>query len=86
MNYFRVLKECFKGGLDAGGGVGNGIAGPTGRSKGGIIRSGQIYGDCEQSIEKLKKQWTQFTSETFLAIAEEEMRLRREERQGARQR
>jgi len=44
-----------------------------------IIRSGQVYGDWEQSIEKLREQWNQFMCETFRAIAEEEMRLRREE-------
>jgi hypothetical protein len=44
-----------------------------------IMRSGQVYGDREQSIERLKEQWTQFMSETFRAIAAEEMRLRREE-------
>jgi len=44
-----------------------------------IMRSDQGYGDLEQSIEKLKEQWTQFMSESFRAIAEEEMRLRREE-------
>jgi hypothetical protein len=44
-----------------------------------IIRSGRVYGDWEKSIEKLKGQWTQFMSETFRAIAEEEMRLRRVE-------
>jgi hypothetical protein len=44
-----------------------------------IIHSGQVYGDWEQSIERLKEQWTQFMSETFRAIAEEEMRLRHEE-------
>ena len=44
-----------------------------------IIRSGQVYGDWEQSIEKLREQWTQFMTEAFRAIAEEEMRLRREE-------
>jgi hypothetical protein len=43
------------------------------------IHSGQGYGDWEQSIEKLKEQWTQFMSETFRAIAEEEMRLRHQE-------
>jgi hypothetical protein len=45
----------------------------------GIMRLGQVCGDWEHSIEKLKEQWTRFTSETFLAIAEEEMRLQREE-------
>jgi hypothetical protein len=44
-----------------------------------IIRSGPVCGDREQSIEKLREQWTQFMSETFRAIAAEEMRLRREE-------
>jgi hypothetical protein len=44
-----------------------------------IIHSDQVYGDWEQPIEKLKNQWTQFMSETFRAIAEQEMRLRREE-------
>ena len=44
-----------------------------------IMRSGQIYGDAEQSLEKLREKWTQFMSETFCAIAAEEIRLRREE-------
>jgi len=44
-----------------------------------IIRSGQVYGDWEQSIEKLREQWTQFMTEAFRTIAEEEMRLRRAE-------
>ena len=43
------------------------------------IHSDLVYGDWEQSIEKLKEQWTQFMSQTFRAIAAEEMRLRREE-------
>jgi|ERR1700730_4306589 hypothetical protein len=46
---------------------------------GGILRSSQVYGDCEEPLEKLKEQWTQFMHETFLAIAELEMKLRREE-------
>ena len=37
---------------------------------GGILRSSQVYGDCEEPLEKLKEQWTQFMHETFLAIAE----------------
>jgi hypothetical protein len=44
-----------------------------------IVRSDQVYGDWEQSLEKLNEQWTQFMSETFRALAAEEMRLRREE-------
>jgi len=47
--------------------------------EGEIIQSGQVYGDCEEPLEKLKEQWARFMDETFLAIAEEEMRLRREE-------
>ena len=44
-----------------------------------IMCSGPAYDDWAQSIAKLKEQWTQFMSETFFAIAEEEMKLRREE-------
>jgi hypothetical protein len=44
-----------------------------------IVRSGQVYGGGEQSIEKLRRQWAQFMSDTFRAIAAEEMRLRGEE-------
>lgn len=43
------------------------------------MRLGQDYGDWDPSIRKLKEQWTQFMSDTFQALAEEEMRLRREE-------
>jgi hypothetical protein len=44
-----------------------------------IMRSSQVYGDSEQSVEKLKQQWTHFMSETLLAITAEEMRIWREE-------
>jgi hypothetical protein len=47
--------------------------------KRGILRLSQVYGDYEEPLEKLKEQWTQFMRETFLAIAVEEMKLRREE-------
>jgi hypothetical protein len=47
--------------------------------KGGILRSSQVYGDCEEPLEKLKEQWTQFMRESFLAIAEAELKSRREE-------
>jgi hypothetical protein len=47
--------------------------------KGGILRLSQVHGDYEEPLEKLKGQWTQFMHETFLALAEEEMKLRREE-------
>ncbi len=33
----------------------------------------------EQSIERLKEKWTEFTDGMFLAIREEEARIRREE-------
>jgi hypothetical protein len=46
---------------------------------GGILLSTQAYGDGEEPLEKLKEQWIQFMRETFLAIAEEEMKLRHEE-------
>ena len=45
----------------------------------GTMRSGQRCGDGEQSIENLREQWTEFTYGIFLAITEEEMKLRREE-------
>jgi hypothetical protein len=45
----------------------------------GTMRSGQGCGDGEQSIEKLREQWREFTNGIFLAITEEEMKLRREE-------
>jgi hypothetical protein len=44
-----------------------------------ITRSSRVNGDWEQSLEKLKEQWAKFMSETFLAITQEELRLRREE-------
>jgi len=44
-----------------------------------IVRLSQAHSDSEQSLEKLKGQWTQFMSESFRAIAAEEMKLRREE-------
>ncbi len=44
-----------------------------------LMLSGQVCGYGEQSIEKLRQQWTQFMTESFRAIAAEEMRLRREE-------
>jgi hypothetical protein len=43
------------------------------------MRSGQNHGDWNQSIEKLREQWTEFTNEIFISLAEEEMKLRREE-------
>jgi hypothetical protein len=45
----------------------------------GTMRSGQGCGDGEESIEKLREQWTEFTNGIFLAITEEEMNLRRQE-------
>lgn len=42
-------------------------------------RSGEAYGDWKQFIEKLKYKWIDFRSKLFLSLAEEEMRLRREE-------
>jgi len=45
----------------------------------GTVRLGEAYCNSEQSLEKLKGQWIQFMSESFRAIATEEMRLRREE-------
>jgi hypothetical protein len=45
----------------------------------GTMRSCQGCGDGEQSIEKLREKWTEFTNGVFLAITEEEMKLRREE-------
>lgn len=44
-----------------------------------IVRSGQVYVGGEQSLEKLRQQWAQFMSDSFRAIAAEEMRLRRGE-------
>ena len=44
-----------------------------------IVHSDHVYGDWEQSLEKVKEQWTQFMTETFRALAAEEMRLRRKE-------
>jgi hypothetical protein len=38
-----------------------------------------IHGEWEQSIEKLKEKWTEFTNGMFLAIRKEEARIRREE-------
>ena len=52
-------------------------AGPTHKAE--IARSGRVNGDWELSIEKLKEQWAKFMSETFLAVTQEELRLRREE-------
>jgi hypothetical protein len=37
------------------------------------------YGKWEQSIEKPKDKWSEFTDGMFLAIREEELRIRREE-------
>lgn len=39
----------------------------------------QNHGEWEQSIEKLKETWSRFTEGMFLAIREEELRIRREE-------
>ena len=58
-------------------GLGSGIASESSLDE-EITRSGQVYGEGEQSIEKLREQWTQFMSETLRAIAAEEIRLRRE--------
>jgi hypothetical protein len=39
----------------------------------------QTHGDWNQPIEKLKEKWAESTGALFLAIREEEMRIRREE-------
>ena len=36
-------------------------------------------GEWDQSIEKVREKWTEFTDGIFLAIREEEARIRREE-------
>jgi hypothetical protein len=43
------------------------------------MRSGRNYGGWKQSLEKLKEQWSEFTYGIFAAMAEEEIRIRREE-------
>jgi hypothetical protein len=48
-------------------------------AKEGTLRWSLVRGNCEDPLEKLKEQWNQFMRESFLAIAEEEMKLRRGE-------
>jgi hypothetical protein len=43
------------------------------------MRKGQGYGYWKQSVEKLKEKWSAFTSGIIRAIAEEEMKISREE-------
>jgi hypothetical protein len=43
------------------------------------MRKGQGYGYWKQSVEKLKEKWAAFTSGIICAIAEEEMKISREE-------
>ena len=45
------------------------------------MRSEPSYGDRNQPIEKLKEKWAEFTDGLFVAIRQEEMRIRREELQ-----
>jgi len=45
------------------------------------MRSDQGFGDRNQPVEKLKEKWAEFTDGLFLAIRQEEMRIRREELQ-----
>jgi hypothetical protein len=47
--------------------------------RGGVMRSGRDQGGWKQSLEKLREQWSEFTYGIFAGIAEEEMRIRREE-------
>ena len=47
--------------------------------QGEVMRSGRNYRRWSQSLAKLKEKWPRFTSGLFLAIAEEEMKIRREE-------
>jgi hypothetical protein len=55
----------------------DGKAGPN--AKEGTLRWSQVRGGSEDPLEKLNEQWTQFMRESFLAIAKEEMELRRGE-------
>jgi len=43
------------------------------------MRKGQRHGNWKQSVEKLKEKWSALTRGIILAIAEEEMRISREE-------
>jgi hypothetical protein len=43
------------------------------------MRKGQGYGYWKQSVEKLKEKWSAFTRGIIRAIAEEEMKISREE-------
>ena len=45
------------------------------------MRSDPSYGGRNQPIDKLKEKWAEFTDGLFLAIRDEEMRIRREELQ-----
>jgi hypothetical protein len=43
------------------------------------MRSDQSSGSWDQPIEKLREKWAEFTDGLFLAIREEEMRIRRDD-------
>ena len=43
------------------------------------MKSDQSPGSCDQPIEKLREKWAEFTDGFFLAIREEEMRIRRDD-------
>jgi hypothetical protein len=43
------------------------------------MKSGQRSGSWDQPIEDLREKWAEFTDGLFLAIREEEMRIRRDD-------
>ena len=43
------------------------------------MRLAQVWNFLNRSVERLQKKWSEFTSGIIFGLAEEEMRMRREE-------